>query len=50
MYIDEEGYLCIEKTVYIADEWLIHLSPSHIETTRYKVNSKGLFEEVIDNQ
>lgn len=53
MYIDEEGYLCIDENinqvkpnedgtmnlVYREPKWVTH---------RYKVNKEGLFEEVKD--
>ncbi len=48
MYI-ENGHLVTVELVYITDENGNSI-PSHNQQIRYKVNSKGLFEEVIDKE
>lgn len=45
-YIDNEWYLCIDKTEYIDDwTWIWTLWKKE---KRYKVNKEGLFEEVTN--
>ena len=46
MYINEEGYLCIESTTFDPSLTKIKGYRWTVTVTKYKVNKKGLFEEV----
>ncbi len=50
LYIDDEWYLCILSEVIIAlldKDNITQWYNSWLSTRKYKVNSQGLFEEVI---